>query len=277
MQIFSDALGASIDIPATPRRIVSLVSSATEAAFAMGAGHRVVGVSCYCRRYVASLTAPVVGDYLKVDWQLLQQLAPDLVLVTTGLQRQLGLALIKRGFPAYGIPLPLSLCGILENIILLGGLLNDIGAADRLREELETHFSGLRQTRPQPAPRVYTELWFGRHQRTIGGLTFISDMMASCGGIPLFREDPRPYFKPDLIEVAKRQPDIVVFFSEPEFPVDGSESIRERGWDQWRRPPLVIESTITKGQNVIHDGVSIGKTAAWLNTRFQQWASPKGR
>ena len=60
MQIFNDILGAAVDMPDTPRRIVSLVSSATEAFFTMGSGHRVVGVSCYCHRYVESLMIPVV-------------------------------------------------------------------------------------------------------------------------------------------------------------------------------------------------------------------------
>ena len=67
MRIFNDTLGAEVDIPDKPQRIVSLVSSATEAIFEMGYGKRVVGVSCYCSRDVESLTSPVVGDYLNVD------------------------------------------------------------------------------------------------------------------------------------------------------------------------------------------------------------------
>jgi ABC-type Fe3+-hydroxamate transport system substrate-binding protein len=277
MQSFNDALGASVDIPDRPQRIVTLVSSATEAVFAMGSGHRVVGVSCYCHRYVESLTIPVVGDYLSVDWNLLHQLAPDLVLVTTGLQRQLGLKLLTRGYPVYALPLPLSLCGILENIILLGGLLNDTRAARHLRRQWEAHFFELRQAQASPSPWVYAELWFGKNQQTIGGLSFISDLIASVGGKPLFRENPRPYLVPDLTEVAKRQPDIVIFFSEPEFPVDGQTSIQERGWDRWPQPPFVIESTITKGRNLIHDGISLMETASWLSSCFQEWATKKMR
>jgi len=275
MQIFNDALGATVDLPDTPRRIVILVSSATEAVFAMGYGHRVVGVSCYCCRYVDSLRVPVVGDYLSVDWNLLHQLAPDLVLVTTGLQRQLGLKLLKKGYPVYALPLPFSLCGILENIILLGGLLNDTRAARHLRRRWESHFLKLRQAQAPPWPWVYAELWFGRNQQTIGGLGFISDLIASSGGKLLFRENPRPYFVPDLAEVARRQPDIVIFFSEPEFPVDGQLSIQERGWDRWPRPPFVIESTIIRGRNLIHDGISLMETASWLNSCFQEWATKK--
>lgn len=277
MRIFNDALGATVDLPDTPHRIVILASSATETVFALGYGHRVVGVSSYCGRYVDSLKIPVVGDYLGVDWDLLHQLAPDLVLVTTGLQRQLGEKLLKKGYPVYALPLPFSLCGIVENIAILGALLNDTRAARHLRRQWELHFFKLRQVQPAPAPRVYTELWFGKNQQTIGGSGFISDLIAAVGGKPLFRENPRPYLVPDLIEVARRQPDIVIFFSEPEFPVAGRSSIRGRGWDRWPRPPFVIESTTAKGRNLIHDGISLMETASWLSSCFQEWAATRMR
>jgi ABC-type Fe3+-hydroxamate transport system substrate-binding protein len=156
-------------------------------------------------------------------------------------------------------------------------LLNDTRAARHLRRQWEAHFLKLRQAQPSPSPWVYVELWFGRHQRTIGGLSFISDLIASVGGKPLFRENPRPYFVPHLAEVAKRQPDIVIFFSEPEFPVDGQTLMLERGWDRWTQPPFMIESTITKGKNVIHDGISLMETASWLSSCFQEWAAKRMR
>ncbi len=275
MQVFNDALGVTVDVPDTPQRIVSLVSSATESIFAMGCPERVVGVSTYCARYVESLARPVAGDYLTVDWNLLQRLDPDLVFVTTGLQRKLGLKLVDRGYPTYAFALPHSLGGICENFMLLGGLLNDVDAARRLRQQWEAHFSKLRQAQPSRSPWVYVELWFGRHQRTIGGLGFISDLIESIGARNLFRDNPRPYFVPELAHVAKRRPDIVIFFSEPEFPINGRALVHERNWDQWPNPPIVIESTIQKGRNVIHDGPSLMETAAWLSSRVNEWAAWK--
>jgi ABC-type Fe3+-hydroxamate transport system substrate-binding protein len=49
MRIFNDTLGTEVDIPDKSQRIVSLVSSVTEAIYAMGCGKRVVGISCYGR------------------------------------------------------------------------------------------------------------------------------------------------------------------------------------------------------------------------------------
>ena len=101
MKIHCESIDYKFELPQQPRRVISLVSAATETLFAMGCGNRVAGVSCYCARYVPDLKVPVVGDYLKIDQNLFTELAPDLILVTTGLQRNLGLKLAKQGLPVY--------------------------------------------------------------------------------------------------------------------------------------------------------------------------------
>jgi len=40
---------------------------------------------------------------------------------------------------------------------------------------------------------------------------------------------------------------------------------------------MLIESTIQKGMNMIHDGPSIMETASWLDSRFKEWASHRGK
>ena len=67
MKIHCESIDYKFDLPQKPQRVISLVSAATETLFAMGCGNRVVGVSCYCERYVPDLKAPVVGDYLKTE------------------------------------------------------------------------------------------------------------------------------------------------------------------------------------------------------------------
>ena len=77
MKIHCESIDYKFELPKQPQRVISLVSAATETLFAMGCGDRVVGVSCYCARYVPDLKVPVVGDYLKIDENLLTELAPD--------------------------------------------------------------------------------------------------------------------------------------------------------------------------------------------------------
>jgi ABC-type Fe3+-hydroxamate transport system substrate-binding protein len=188
---------------------------------------------------------------------------PDLVLITTGVQRQLGRRLAEQGLPVYAVPLPNSFHGMLENFITLGGLMNEMAAGRELVERLASQAAELRRQVGEEPPRVYVELWFGRHLRTIGGYTFIHDLVTMAGGRPIFADRREGYFKPDFEEVVRRRPELVMLFSEPEYPVDAQALFRERGWHTSLDVPLV-ESTVDRGRNLIHDGPSIMETAAWL-------------
>lgn len=264
VRIYCDGLGDFVDLPHFPQRVVSLVSSATEIMAALGLQRRIAGVSAYCPRYVDGLQAPVVGDYLRVDEALLRSIQPDLVLTTTGVQRGLGRKLHTEGYPTYALPLPSSVWGMLEGVLLIGGLLDAMPQARRLADRWGEWFTR-RLASPAPTrPRVYAELWFGRHVRIPGGLTFVCDLIRAAGGAPLFEDVPAAYLPLDLPAVEARSVDVALFFSEPEYPVDGTRLVQERGWmERW--PHLkVIHSTVERGRNIIHDGPSFMETAEWL-------------
>ncbi len=267
MKIHCESIDHKFELPKQPQRVISLVSAATETLFAMGCGNRVVGVSCYCARYVPNLKAPIVGDYLKVDKNLVAELAPDLILITTGLQRNLGLKLAKMGLPVYALPLPNSFYGLLENTVAIGALINEVQAGRRLCRQMEAEAAKIRNRNVGPRPSVYVELWFGQHMRTIGGFTYIDDLVTIAGGDPIFAERPVGYFISDLAEVERLCPDLFLLFSETEYPIASKELLLERGWDKSLKPK-VVESTVTRGQNLIQEGPSLLETAAWLQNQF---------
>jgi ABC-type Fe3+-hydroxamate transport system substrate-binding protein len=171
MRVYCDALGDFVQLREKPQRIVSLVSGFTETLVRLGYGPAIVGISEFCPRFTPELQAPVIGDYLKVDGERLRAVESDLVLATTGIQRTLAQKLHKEGFPVYVLPLPNSLHGILENVLTLGALVDDLPAARTLTQSWEQLFLDLKTNAPRPRPRVYAELWLGRHVRMSGGLT----------------------------------------------------------------------------------------------------------
>lgn len=244
-----------------PQRVVSLVSSATEAMDRMGLIDRVVGVSEYCGRYVPELKAPVVGQYLNCDVDQLVALNPDLILITSGVQLKLGEKLVKLGLPVYVLPLPQSFYGILENNVVLGGLLGELGAARELSSSMLDRSIQLRNESCGSRPRVYVELWLGRHMRAVGGLTFIQDLVEMAGGVLIFGESSQSYFTPDFDEVAEMKPDVFLFFHEPEYLVDAQALVRDRGWNTDTK---MIISTVECGKNMIQDGPSFLDTVEWL-------------
>lgn len=263
MKITCELLGNAFELPAAPQRIVSLVSAATETVALLGGLDRLVGVSPYCSRYVPGLAAPVVGDYLKADLETLRTLAPDLLLFTAGVQLPLARRCAAAGLPAYAVPIPDSRFGILENIVTVGALVGAIEPARALVDRMGADFERLRAAHWSARPRVCVELWFGRHPRTSGGRTFVHDLVELSGGRNIFGSSPQGYLPLDIPAVTAAKPDVVLFFSEPEYPVDPGRLLGERGWDT-PGGPRVISSTVDRGRNLIHDGPSFADTAHWL-------------
>jgi ABC-type Fe3+-hydroxamate transport system substrate-binding protein len=261
------ALGTALALERPASRVVSLVSSATETLFALGAGDTVVGVTPYCGRYVADLAAPVVADYVSGDPRAIAAARPDLVVATDGVQLPFARRLAAAGLPVFLLPVPRSRAGILENTVALGALVGRVAAARALADALEGACAELVRTAPARRPRAYCELWFGRHVRRPGGLSFVHDLLWLAGLDPVHGGRPDAYEPPDLAEVARLAPEWVVIFSEPEHPVDARALVSERGWDRSFAPRLAV-STVDRGRNLIHDGPSFVDTARWLRAQL---------
>ncbi|MGJ8454541.1 helical backbone metal receptor [Pseudothermotoga sp. U03pept] len=248
-------------------RIVSLVSGFTETLFEIDAKDQVVGVSTYCSRYVKDLQAVVVGDYLSVDKQQLRTLKPDLVLLTTGVQEKLAAQLKREGFTIFVLPLAKSISGIWENIITLGGLTGKLKEAKELVHKQQMKLCNLQEQNDFNHEPIYVELWLGRYLRTIGGLSFIDDLVYFAGGKNIFSDLCESYITPDLKAVEMLKPKTAIFFQEPDFPIDPSEILRSRKWNWFQK---IIHSGITKGRNIIHDGPSILDTIFWLSEQLHE-------
>jgi len=97
--------------------------------------------------------------------------------------------------------------------------------------------------------------------RAVGGHSFIHDLINIAGGNLLYAQHPEGYFKPNFQDVAQQQPDIFLFFHEPEYRITPSQLVLERGWN----PSIpTILSSVQCGENLIQDGPSFLDTADWL-------------
>ncbi len=255
-----ELLGTIITLPKKPLRIVSLVAGYTEGLWALGLAARVVGISAFCARYVDVGARVVVGDYLKVDDEAVRTLQPDLVLMTGGVQLGVARRLAAAGLPVYVLPLADSLAGIVENLRRLGALAGEMAATHALTERMEAEAAELRARVPERRARVYVELWFGRHPRMAGGLTFIHDLITLAGGENIWASEPTGYLPLDLSGVVERKPDVaVIFWEDDDTMIDAPALMKERGW----KFPL-IEARLEPGQILIHDGPSCLAAARWL-------------
>ena len=95
----------------------------------------------------------------------------------------------------------------------------------------------------------------------------LPDLIELAGGRNVFGSSPRGYLPLDIPAATAARPDVALFFSEPEYPVDPGRLLGERGWDA-PGGPRVIVSTVDRGRNIIHDGPSFLDTAHWLAGRM---------
>lgn len=167
---------------ATAARIVSLSPSTTEAAFAVGAGSKLVGRSRYCDFPAEVSKVPQVGGYVDPSFEAILALQPDLVI---GARGPAGSAIAEkleaRGIEAYFPPTE-SFAAIEEMILGVG---ERTGRAAEARAEvhaLQARIAAVEgAVAPLPRPRVL--LVFGLAPLSVAGpSSFADEMIRRAGG-----------------------------------------------------------------------------------------------
>jgi iron complex transport system substrate-binding protein len=230
--LFNEVLGKEVRVPEVPKRVVSFSPAATEALFSVGAGQNIVGVSAFCQRPVEARAKRRVGSYSTVRKELLDELAPDLILTVTGYQRAFAVELSKR-YPVYPLELPVSVAGIVDFVVKVGLV---AGAPERAREIAGGLLARLGNLRRPRSLRTYVELDLGGPV-TFGALSYITDAVRLLGSSSLFESTRREWLEPDLRSVLSGDPDLIVY--EPKMFSRLAESdmkalLGSRGWDRMR-------------------------------------------
>ena len=177
-----------------PKRIISLVPSATEMLFAMGAGPRVAAVSSFDRFPPEVQRLPRVGALVDPDVERILSLRPDLV-VAYASQVDLLAQLTRAGIPVYTCRHG-SLADITAAMRDLGSRVGLAADAGRAAADVER---GLADVRASVAgrPRPRTLLVIGREPQSLraisvsGGFGFLHDLLDLAGGENVFGDVKR--------------------------------------------------------------------------------------
>ena len=206
----TDQTGRTMVIPSTPGRIVSMVPSQTELLHTLGLEEEVVGLTRFCihpeewRR-----TKTRIGGTKDADVQRIRSLQPDLVLANKEENRRETVSEIASFCPVWTSDVS-DIPGALEMIRSLGVLLGRCSEADTLVDRLSP-LSSLRMgtCSLRAAYLIWKEPWM-----TVGGDTFINDMMR-CAGLANVFGDRKRYPETGIEEIASLKPDVVLLSSEP--------------------------------------------------------------
>jgi len=209
VKLYSEVLGKSVEVPDRPERIVSLAPAITEMLYMLGLEERVVGVSFFCDKPPQASKKPRVGAYLNINYSLLEKLRPDLVLVTTGAQRDRIAELESKGYVVYPIPLPVSVYGILDSIIVVGMVVGEAEKARRLASSLLDRLMELRGA--LKGVKIYYEVDLGGPV-SVGAYSYIGDAFEFMGASHVFEGQRIPYvINPSPEAVKAFDPDVIIY------------------------------------------------------------------
>jgi len=266
VKVYSEVLGREVEVPEEPERIVSLAPAITETLYHLGVWDRVVGVSFFCNKPPEAAEKPRVGSYFNVNWRKLEELNPDLILVTTGAQRKTALELAERGYTVYPVPLPTSLAGVVDMAVQVGLVVGALDEARRLEAALLEKASRL--PRVDPPVRVYYEIDLGGPV-SVGGHSYIVDALDRIGLHNVFRRDRVPWvINPDMERVRAYKPQLIVYERAPYKPV-AEEKIVEDLKSRLQGTPAVEEERIIilPPDSLAHYGPSLLEALAGLAER----------
>lgn len=199
-----------------PARIVSLLPSATELLYAVGAGEQLVGISTACDHPPEALSKPRVGS-LTVDVERLLALRADLVVINTRMTRQVARDLETRGMRVLSID-PGSFDEIARTMRHLGEL---TGHREEGARAADAFLARAAAVTAAPGPTFYFE-HSAEPLGTTGPESYVGEALRRAGGRNIFDGGWRLN---DWESVLARDPEVILIGH------DAREGIERRvGW-----------------------------------------------
>ncbi|MDX1530390.1 MAG: helical backbone metal receptor, partial [Rhodothermales bacterium] len=210
----TDARGRGLALERPPRRIVSLVPSQTELLADLGLDDEVVGLTRFCVHPEGwKARKPVVGGTKNVRLDRVEALRPDLVLANREENEKAQVEALEAFAPVFVTDVS-TVEDALRMIRTIGALVGRAERAEALAGEVAAGFAALEAAEPVRAAYLIWRSGDGGPYMTVGGDTFIHDVMRRASLANVFGERSR-YPEVTAGEIAAARPDAVLLSSEP--------------------------------------------------------------
>jgi iron complex transport system substrate-binding protein len=208
--VVRDMLGRDVALAAPPARIVSLVPSVTETAFALGGEARLVGVSDFCDWPPAARAKPRVGGMVNPSLETIVALKPDLVVGTDeGNREETFVQLGRLGIPVYVVHAR-RVAEMYELITRVGELTGRTDAVAPLVAGIQRRIEAVRaRVGGRPAPRVLYVLW-PDPLLVPGRDSHLTEMIELAGGHSITATEPVSYVRFSIEAAVARAPEVIV-------------------------------------------------------------------
>jgi ABC-type Fe3+-hydroxamate transport system substrate-binding protein len=210
-----DDFGRAVPIPAAraaaPARIVSLNPTTTELLFALGAGPRLVGRTRFDLWPDSARLVPDVGDGLRPNVERVLAARPALVvLYASADNRPAADRLALAGVPTIALKVD-RIADFRRAALLIGAAVGDTARARAVVDSVDRALDGVRRIAASTPrrPRVFYAL-YDSPLYTIGGGSFIDELLTIAGGRNVYGDSPLPSPQVSLEDVMRRDPDVVL-------------------------------------------------------------------
>jgi iron complex transport system substrate-binding protein len=230
-----DMLGHDVGLASPPARIVSLVPSATEIIFALGAADRLVAVTDFCDYPPEARRKPSVGGMLSPSLETITALRPDLVIATdAGNRDETRTQLDRLGIPVYVVHAA-RVAEMMSVIRRLGDLTRRRDVAGALIAHLDRRIEAVRAAvATRPRPRVLYVLW-PEPLIVPARDALITELIALAGGDSVTAGEPGDYPRFSVEAAVARAPEVILL---PRHGTGTAPGARER-WERLTSLPAV--------------------------------------
>lgn len=212
--IFTDQIGRTIELSQVPKRIVSVVPSQTELLHHLGLEDEVIGITKFCihpETWFRSKTR--IGGTKQLHMEKIRGLQPGLILANKEENVKEQVEELAKEFPVWTSDIS-NLEEALQMIRSVGELVGKEEKASTIASRIETAFATLKHLTANLKHQPCCYLIWKEPYITVGGDTFIHDMLQRCGLKNSFAAEKRyPQVTPEQIRGAGCR--VVLLSSEP--------------------------------------------------------------
>jgi iron complex transport system substrate-binding protein len=205
-----DMQGREVVLPAPPKRIISLVPSATEMIFALGGEDRLVGRTDFCDYPAAARAKPTVGGMINPSLETIVALKPDLVIVTgSGNSEETFKQLTQLRIPTYQITAE-RIAEVKDVARRLAALTGREAALAPVLDAIDRRVAAVREAvKPYGRPRVLYVLW-PDPLIVPGRRALVTELIDIAGGDSLTAADADDYPRYSLEAAVAKGPEVIV-------------------------------------------------------------------
>ncbi|MDR7077580.1 iron complex transport system substrate-binding protein [Neobacillus niacini] len=206
-----DALDNDITIKEKPEKIVSLIPSNTEIAFALGLGDEIVGVSNFDNYPKEVSTKEKIGD-LNVNIEKVISLQPNLVLAHASTDLGEGLQQLKdSGLTVLVVNDAQTFDQVFDSIAMIGKATGATKEADDLIKDMQTKLAEIKDkaAKISEKKKVLVEVSGAPDIFTTGKNTFMDDMISIINAENI-ANDQEGWIKIDEEAMITRNPDVII-------------------------------------------------------------------